>query len=58
MIAQKSVKIIVTLLLGLVLFPFTAFSNESKSLNEAEEEFNATEMIMHHIGDAHGWHFW
>jgi len=55
MTAQKSFKIIVTLLLTSI--PFLSFSNEQAEEQEGKEKFNATEMIMHHIGDAHSWHF-
>ncbi|MCL6217126.1 F0F1 ATP synthase subunit A [Zunongwangia pacifica] len=56
MIAQKSLKIIVTF--ALALLPVFSFASKEDSLVEAEKEFNATEMILHHIGDAHGWHFY
>lgn len=51
----QSFKLLVVLTLGLIVHPFSSFAQEGVS--EAEEEFNATEMIMHHISDAHGWHF-
>ncbi len=58
MIAHKSFKIIVTLTLAFVLLPFFAFASANKVAEESEEkEFNPTDMIMHHIGDSHGWHF-
>jgi F-type H+-transporting ATPase subunit a len=35
------------------------FSNVSQAQSsEAEEPFNAGDMIMHHILDSHVWHFW
>ncbi|SHI66162.1 ATP synthase F0 subcomplex A subunit [Mesonia phycicola] len=45
-------------LLTLVVFlgGVSSYASE-KSLEEAEKEFNPTDMIMHHIGDSHGWHF-
>lgn len=56
MTAQKSFKIIV--IFALAFLPFVSFSQEEGStVKEAAEKFNATEMIMHHIGDAHEWHF-
>jgi F-type H+-transporting ATPase subunit a len=55
MIAQKSFKIIVTFALAIV--PFLAFSQDHEEEQAAEKKFNATDMIMHHIGDSHGWHF-
>ena len=56
MIAQKSLKIIVVFALALI--PLFSFSQEEGSIiKEKAEKFNATDMIMHHIGDSHGWHF-
>ncbi|WP_040506582.1 F0F1 ATP synthase subunit A [Gillisia limnaea] len=56
MIAQKSFKIIVVFALALI--PLFSFSQEEGSIiKEKAEKFNATDMIMHHIGDSHGWHF-
>lgn len=57
MIAHKSFKIIVTITLALSFFPFLSFGQEREVVEESEEKFNATDMIMHHIGDSHGWHF-
>ncbi len=51
-----------TFLLFTIALPFSLLaSNEHKTEenthnNQAEEEFNATEVIMHHIADAHDWH--
>lgn len=42
-----------SLLVGILLFS-TSFAEEHKK----EEKFNVTEMIMHHISDAHEWHLW
>ena len=42
-----------SLLVGLLIFS-TSFASEHKK----EEKFNVTEMIMHHISDAHEWHLW
>ncbi|WP_417884644.1 F0F1 ATP synthase subunit A [Zunongwangia sp.] len=57
MIAHKSFKIIVAF--ALTLLPVLSFaSKEDDSIVEDEREFNATEMILHHIGDSHGWHFY
>ena len=58
MTALKSFKIIVTF--ALALLPFSIFSQEIEeetAVEESVESFNATDMIMHHIGDSHGWHF-
>lgn len=57
MIAHKSFKIIVTLTLAFALLPFLAFASADQAENESEEKFNPTDMILHHIGDSHGWHF-
>lgn len=55
MTAQKSFKIVVRF--ALAFLPLLAFSQEKSAVEEVAEEFNATEMIMSHIGDSHGWHF-
>ncbi|MCF4100671.1 F0F1 ATP synthase subunit A [Gillisia sp. M10.2A] len=55
MIAQKSYKIIVTI--ALALLPMLVISQEHGEAQESKKKFNATDMIMHHIGDSHGWHF-
>lgn len=56
MTAQKSFKIVVAL--ALAFNSLLGFSQDLEALEESKEEFNATEMIMHHIGDSHGWHFY
>ncbi|APG60827.1 F0F1 ATP synthase subunit A [Christiangramia salexigens] len=57
MIAHKSFKIIVTFTLAFALLPFVAFASADPVEKESEEKFNPTDMILHHIGDTHGWHF-
>jgi F-type H+-transporting ATPase subunit a len=43
----------------LVLAVFGLFQVSTVKAGELEEaEFNAKEMIMHHISDSHDWHFW
>ncbi len=37
-----------------LLLPFSAIGSETND----SKEFNASEMILHHIADAHEWHFW
>lgn len=37
-----------------LLFSLPSFSLSKK---ESDKDFNPTDMIMHHIGDSHGWHF-
>ncbi|MGO1585760.1 MAG: F0F1 ATP synthase subunit A [Mesonia sp.] len=53
--AHQSLKMIVTLTIAFAMMPFLSFAK--KDIAEAEKEFNPTDMIMHHIGDSHGWHF-
>jgi F-type H+-transporting ATPase subunit a len=36
---------------------FSNAGDHSAPSNSTEKEFNAGEMIMHHIGDSHEWHF-
>ena len=59
MTARKSLVISLYFALAFTISPLFSFAQEQEdmSLREAEEEFNATEMILHHIGDSHGWHF-
>ncbi len=37
---------------------FLSINSYGFSSSEGKGDFNAGEMIMHHIGDAHEWHFW
>ncbi|SMO60716.1 ATP synthase F0 subcomplex A subunit [Saccharicrinis carchari] len=39
-----------------ILFSTTYASNKDSNTNGEEEAFDPTEMIMHHIADAHVWH--
>ncbi len=48
-----STKRTLALLVGLFFFTGAFASKEEK-----KEKFNVGEMIMHHISDAHEWHFW
>ncbi|MDR5591397.1 F0F1 ATP synthase subunit A [Christiangramia sp. SM2212] len=61
MTARKSLVISLYFAIAFTISPLFSFAQEHEkeetSLQEAEEKFNATEMIMHHIGDSHGWHF-
>ena len=44
---------------GLLLTVFVfLFSSPSFSSSNSEKEFNVSEMIMHHVKDAHEWHLW
>ncbi len=46
-----------TLLLSLFLsFTFFGYSTENKDDKSSDKEFNVTEMIMHHVKDAHDFH--
>ena len=49
----KALKISI-LTLFVTFFSFSAFCSEEK---EEGEKFNASKMIVHHIGDSHEWHF-
>ena len=42
----------------IALFSFTVLASEENTDKGAEEEFNVSEMIMHHVKDAHEWHLW
>jgi len=53
--AHQSLKMIMILTVAFAMLPFISFAKSD--IAEAEEEFNPTDMIMHHIGDSHGWHF-
>lgn len=46
---------VLTVAAAIFLLSINSFS---KSSSDGEGSFNAGEMIMHHIGDAHEWHFW
>jgi F-type H+-transporting ATPase subunit a len=52
-IASNALKVS-TLVLFILSVPFSLFASEEK--NE-EGKFNPSEMIVHHIGDSHEWHF-
>lgn len=56
MTAHKSFKIIVAFTLTFLVNPFISFAQQDMPDQPASEKFNATDMIMHHIQDAHGWH--
>ncbi len=42
----------------ITLFSFTVLASGESTDKGAEEEFNVSEMIMHHVKDAHEWHLW
>jgi F-type H+-transporting ATPase subunit a len=48
-------RIIICLLFWAVMIG-TIFASHSSENETKEEKFDATEMIMHHIGDSHEWH--
>jgi len=56
MATHKSSRITVALMLFLFLNSFSSFA-QLETDEVVDEEFNPTEMIMHHISDSHGWHF-
>jgi len=46
-----------TILLGLFSFlTFSGYASEEEQANPYEKEFNASELIFHHIGDSHSFH--
>ena len=54
-----SAKRSISLLVGVLLFSNSFAADHAKEEAElAKREFNVTEMIMHHISDAHEWHLW
>lgn len=54
-----SAKRSISLLVGVLLFSNSfAAGHASEEVELAKREFNVTEMIMHHISDAHEWHLW
>ncbi|MDT0689640.1 F0F1 ATP synthase subunit A [Salegentibacter sp. F188] len=57
MTAHKSFMIKVYFTLAFAVLPLISFAQEHETVEEVEEKFNPTDMIMHHIGDSHGWHF-
>lgn len=56
MTTHKSSKITVAFMLMLILNSFSSFA-QLETEEVIDESFNPTEMIMHHIGDSHEWHF-
>ena len=56
MIARKTIENL--LLTVLFLIPFFGSVNAQEHQNEApkEDDFNVTEMILHHVGDSHNFH--
>ncbi len=46
------------LTLLLALYSFAASASDNSEEKETEKEFNVSEMIMHHVKDAHEWHLW
>ena len=42
----------------ITLFSFSLSASEDTTAHAEEEEFNVSEMIMHHVKDAHEWHLW
>ena len=51
----------VTYFIIALVFSVTSFAvraNDHKEENQEEKEFDVSEMIMHHVKDAHEWHLW
>ncbi len=56
--AIKKYTLFILVLLSVVHFSYgSAEPAEPSTSSEKGEKFNASEMIMHHIGDSHEWHF-
>src|ERR1700748_2741476 len=53
-IIRKYTLSVLVLLLSVVHF---SYGSDTETPEETKEGFNAGEMIMHHIGDSHAWHF-
>jgi F-type H+-transporting ATPase subunit a len=53
-IIKKYTLSVLVLLLSVVHF---SYASDVETPEETKEGFNAGEMIMHHIGDSHAWHF-
>jgi F-type H+-transporting ATPase subunit a len=58
-VLQKLIKYILLTIVAIGLASFSSYSSTEPESHGKEEEgkFNATEMILHHIKDAHEWHF-
>ena len=54
---SNDVKSVIFTILTLFIFS-VSHANEGTTKHESKEEFNVSEMIMHHIKDAHEWHLW
>ena len=54
LLKRNSVRIIVFLL----AIPVMGFSAQDEQSSGEETEFNASEMILHHVMDDHVWHLW
>ena len=56
--AIKKYTLFILVLLSVAHFSYgSTESSSSSEEGEKKEKFNASEMIMHHIGDSHEWHF-
>ena len=53
---KKLLKEVIFIFISLLLIPAT-FAGENNQSSNQNEEFNSVEMIMHHISDAHDFHF-
>ncbi len=55
--AKKSYRFAIMVVLVAILVSFNNTSFAFASTPAEEEEFNPSDMIMHHVVDAHAWHF-
>ncbi len=62
MLRKSFVAQVITLIFGLSIgFTQNSFASNpstSEESHDTEEKFNAKDMILHHIADAHEWHLW
>lgn len=56
MIMGKSIKSIILVLIS--FFCASSFYANTEHEESSEKPFNVSEMIMHHVKDAHEWHLW
>lgn len=57
-IARQVFTIVLSLIFGFTVSAKTSETTGDNHKQTEEKAFNAKEMILHHIADAHDWHFW
>ena len=57
-IARQVFTIVLSLIFGFTVSAKTSETTGDNHEQTEEKAFNAKEMILHHIADAHDWHFW